>query len=359
MCTKVEALTSGNVYLRIPMIQSSHSDIIVIGASAGGITALKKLVPYLPRDLQASILVVLHLGSYSTSTVDAILSEAGPLPASFAKNGEFISYGRMYVAPPDFHLLIDKDVMVLSKGPRENLWRPSIDTLFRSAAVSYGVRVVGMILSGYLDDGVAGLSAIQRCGGMIMVQDPAEALFPDLPNNVLAHMRVNFCLPVEDLARQLIQQVKTTVGPEFPPPEDLIEENVTVDAYMSHLPPRQVKGEVAGLSCPECGGTLWEQAQGSLTRYQCHVGHGFTEQSLLAGKSNSLDRALWTAFRLMEERVALLQKCIARAEYTGRRHTLSLYQKELKPLLPQLQQFRDLLSQKSSLPVEPSMPASE
>ncbi len=339
------------------MIQSSHPDIIVIGASAGGITALKKLVSYLPQDLQAAIFIVLHLGSYSTSTVDTILSDAGPVPATFAKNGEFMAYGRMYVAPPDVHLLIDKNVMVLSKGPRENLWRPSIDTLFRSAAVSYGVRVVGIVLTGYLDDGVAGLLAIQRCGGMSMVQDPAEALFPDLPNNVLAHMHVDFCLPVEDLARQLIQQVKTRVGPEFPPPEDLIEENVTVDAYTSHLPPRQVKGEVAGLSCPECGGTLWEQSQGSLTRYQCHVGHGFTEQSLLAGKSNTLDQALWTAFRLMEERVALLQKCIARAEHTGRRHTLSLYQKELEPLLPQLQQFRELLSQKSSLPFEPPTPA--
>ncbi|GJL68609.1 MAG: protein-glutamate methylesterase [Nitrospirales bacterium] len=338
------------------MIQSSHPDIIVIGASAGGITTLKKFVSYLPQDLQASILVVLHLGSYSNSTVDAILSKAGPVSATFAKNGDIISYGRMYVAPPDFHLLIDKDVMVLSKGPRENLWRPSIDTLFRSAAVSYGVRVVGIILSGYLDDGVAGLLAIQRCGGMIMVQDPAEALFPDLPNNALDHMHVDFCLPVEDLARQLIQQVKTRVGPEFPPPEDLVEENVTVDAYMSHLPPRQVNGKVAGLSCPECGGTLWEQAQGSLTRYHCHVGHGFTEQSLLAGKSDSLDQALWTAFRLMEERVALLQKCMARAEYTGRRYTLSMYQKELESLLPQLQRFRDLLSQKSSLRFEPSTP---
>ncbi|WNM56669.1 chemotaxis protein CheB [Candidatus Nitrospira allomarina] len=338
-------------------MQTSHPDIIVVGASAGGVTTLKKLVSYLPQDLQASIFVVLHLGSYSPSTLASILSDAGSVPATLAKHGEFISYGRMYIAPPDFHLLIDKDVLVLSKGPRENLWRPSIDTLFRSAAVSYGVRVVGVILTGYLDDGVAGLLAIQRCGGMIMVQDPAEAMFPDLPNNVLAHMHVDFCLPVEDLARQLIQQVKTRLGREFPPPEDLLEENVSVDDYKSHLPPRQVKGEVAGLSCPECGGTLWEQTQGSLTRYQCHVGHGFSEQSLLAGKSHTLDQALWTAFRLMEERVALLRKCIARAQHTGLRHTLSLYQKELEPLLPQLQQFRELLSQKSSFPFEPSSPA--
>lgn len=142
----------------------AHSDMIVIGASAGGITALKKLVSCLPQELQASMFVVLHLGTYSSSTVDTILMEAGHVPATFAKNGESIAYGRMYIAPPDFHLLIDKDVTVLSKGPRENLWRPSIDTLFRSAAVSYGVRVVGIILTGYLDDGVAGLLAIQRCG---------------------------------------------------------------------------------------------------------------------------------------------------------------------------------------------------
>ncbi|GJL58276.1 MAG: protein-glutamate methylesterase [Nitrospirales bacterium] len=349
----------GNASQRIPMIQSSHPDIIVIGASAGGITALKKLVSSLPQELQASIFVVLHLGSYSASTLDSILSAAGSVPATFAKNGEFISHGRMYIAPPDFHLLIDKDVMVLSKGPNENLWRPSIDTLFRSAAVSYGVRVVGIILSGYLDDGVAGLLAIQRCRGMIMVQDLAEALFPDLPNNVLGHMHVDFCLPVADLASQLIHQVKSRLGREFPPPEDLIEENESVDAYMSHLPSRRRKGQVAGLSCPECGGTLWQQTQGSLTRYHCHVGHGFTEQSLLAGKSNTLDQALWTAFRLMEERVALLQKCIARAEHTGLRHTLSVYQQELKSLLPQLQQFREMLNQKSSLPFELSWPVNK
>lgn len=159
------------------------------------------------------------------------------------------------MAPPDFHLLIDKDVMVLSKGPRENLWQPSIETVFCSAAVSYGMRVVGIILSGYLDDGVAGLSAIQRCGEVIMVQNPAEALFSDPPENVLAHMRVDCCLPVEELAPQLIHQVKTRVGPEFYPPEDLIEENVSIDAYMSYLTLEQVQG-VAGLSCPECGGTL-------------------------------------------------------------------------------------------------------
>ncbi len=187
----------------------AHSDMIVIGASAGGITALKKLVSCLPQELQASMFVVLHLGTYSSSTVDTILTEAGHVPATFAKNGESIAYGRMYIAPPDFHLLIDKDVIVLSKGPRENLWRPSIDTLFRSAAVSYGVRVVGIILTGYLDDGVAGLLAIQRCGGITMVQDPSEALYPDLPNNVLAHMHVDYCLPVEDLARQLLQQVRS------------------------------------------------------------------------------------------------------------------------------------------------------
>lgn len=338
------------------MIQSSHPDIIVIGASAGGINALKKLVSSLPLDMQASIFIVLHLGSYSNSILDTILSDAGPVPAKFAKNGDFIVHGKMSIAPPDFHLLIDKDVMVLSKGPRENLWRPSIDTLFRSAAVSYGVRVVGVILTGYLDDGVAGLLAIQRCGGKIMVQDPAEAQFPDLPNNVLAHMHVDYCLPVEGLARQLIQQIKTPVGPAFPPPDDLIEENVSIDAYMSHLPPRQIKGEVAGLSCPECGGTLWEQTQGSVTRFQCHVGHGFSEQSLLSGKSNTLDQALWTAFRLMEERVALLRKFIARAELTGLRHVRGLYQKDLEPLLPQLQQFREMLSQQSSHPFKVSSP---
>jgi two-component system chemotaxis response regulator CheB len=183
---------------------------------------------------------------------------------------------------------------------------------------------------------------------MIMVQDPSEALFPDLPNNVLAHMHVDYCLRVEDLARQLVQQVKTRVGQEFPPPDDLIEEDISVDAYTSQVPTRQVRGEAAGLSCPECGGTLWEHTQGSLTRYQCHIGHGFTEQSLLAGKSNTLDQALWTAFRLMEERGALLRKLIARGEQTGLRHTLSLYQKELEALRPQLQQFREMLGQKSS-----------
>ena len=149
-----------------------------------------------------------------------------------------------------------------------------------------------------------------------MVQDPSEALFPDLPDNVLTHMHVDYCLTVEDLARQLIQQVKTRVGQEFPPPDDLIEEDISVDAYTSKVPTRQVRGEAAGLSCPECAGTLWEHRQGSLTRYRCHIGHGFTEQSLLAGKSNTLDQPLWTASRLMEERGALLRKLIASGEQT-------------------------------------------
>ncbi|MBA3965658.1 MAG: chemotaxis protein CheB, partial [Nitrospirales bacterium] len=296
---------------------------------------------------------------YSSSTLDTILSKLSPLPVTFAKNGESLALGRMYLAPPDFHLLIDHNVLVLSKGPRENLWRPLIDTLFRSAAVSFGTRVVGIILTGYLDDGVAGLLAIQRCGGITMVQDPADALYPHLPNNALAHMQVDYCLPVEGLARQLIQHVKTPIGQEFPPPKDLIEESLSVDAYTSDVPNRQITREAVGLSCPECEGTLWEHTEGSLTRYRCHFGHGYTEHSLLAGKSNTLDQALWTAFRLMEERVALLRKFIARGEQSGLRHMMNVYQKELAALLPQLHQFREMLSQKSFLPLEHSSPGQQ
>lgn len=125
-----------------------------------------------------------------------------------------------------------------------------------------------------------------------MVQDPSEALFPDLPNNVLTHMHIDYCLTVEDHARQLIQQVETRVGQEFPPPDDLIGEDIFVDASTSQVPTRQVRGEAAGLSWPECAGTLWEHTQGSFTRYRRHIGHGVIEQSLLAGKSNTLDQAL-------------------------------------------------------------------
>jgi two-component system chemotaxis response regulator CheB len=195
-------------------------DIIVIGASVGGIQALSSLVSQLPADLASAVFVVLHLASDVPSVLDEILDRKGPLKAVKAIDGEAIHHGCIYVAPPDHHLLVKRDHVRVVRGPKENRWRPAVDPLFRSAAVAYGPRVVGVVLSGYLDDGTAGMLAVKRCGGVTMVQSPDEAISANMPQSVLDHMEVDYCIPIADMSR-ILQQLTRQFAPEAPPVGDI------------------------------------------------------------------------------------------------------------------------------------------
>lgn len=284
-------------------------DTFVIGASAGGVEALIQLVSRLPASLPAAILVVVHIPPNAHSLLPQILSRKGSLPAAHAEDGEPIRAGRIYVAPPDRHLLINGGAIHLSTGPRENSARPAIDPLFRSAARSRGSRVVGLVLSGNLGDGSLGLQAIKSAGGLALVQDPEEALFPGMPLSAIQQVSVDAILPLDGLARK-ITALADSRAEEGEPAMALNSEDPEkfVRADIESFEGGENKNGRSMLTCPECGGVIWELHQGDMVTFRCHVGHAYSVESFLFEQGSRLEAALWTAVRALEERAALLER---------------------------------------------------
>jgi len=294
-------------------------DIIVIGASSGGIEALTEVVARLPEDLPAAVFVVVHVAPRSVSVLPDILNRAGPLTAVHAKDNEKIKSGRIYVAPPDFHMLIADGAVRLVRGPIENNTRPAIDPTCRTAARSYGPRVVGVILSGALDDGAAGLHAIKERGGVAVVQDPADALFPDMPQNALDAAAVDHILPkariaalLDRLAREPVEAARIAV------PEELQKET-EIEAMDMKIPDDDKPGKPSVYGCPDCGGVLWEIQDDELLRFRCRVGHAYSSEGLLAAQTEGLDSALWTAYRALQENASLARRLAERAKNSGQK----------------------------------------
>lgn len=293
-------------------------DVIVIGASAGGVEALRTLVSRLPLDLPATVLVVLHVPSYGASALPAILSRSGPLAARHAVSGEPLLESTILVAPPDSHLLVVDSHVTLSRGPRENGHRPAVDVLFRSAARALANRVVGVVLSGALDDGTAGLAAIAARGGATVVQDPSDALYPSMPSNALEHTDVDHAVPVEDMADLLVRLCKEEVTTETEPASPLLNievELALMDDEAMNQPERP--GLPSGFSCPDCNGVLWEIRDEALVRFRCRVGHAWSPESLFGEQSEQLEAALWMALRGLEEKAALARTLGQRAAERG------------------------------------------
>ena len=288
----------------------SQRDIVVIGASAGGIQALTTLVAGLPQDFPASLLVVVHVPPYTISRLPEILNRAGPLPAAHAQQGEMIAPGRIYVAPPDRHLLVRTGWIELSRGPRENHARPAIDPLFRTAARVYGPRAIGIVLSGALYDGSMGLLAIKTRGGMAIVQDPREAIVDSMPRRAIERVAAEHILPVTDIAAALTDLVRQPVIAQGANNlvhtidaeqrlEAVIAEDFTEQASDGRLE------ETTIFTCPDCGGVLWQGEEGPVLRFRCHVGHAFAPEVLLSQKSEELETALWSSLRLLKEKATL------------------------------------------------------
>jgi two-component system chemotaxis response regulator CheB len=295
----------------------SGRDIIVIGASAGGVEALGSLVADLPEDLPAAVFIVLHIGPNSATALPSILSRRTKLPVDHPRDGEPVEPNRVYVAMPDHHLLVGDGLVRVATGPKENGHRPSIDTLFRSAALNYGPRVTGVILSGTLDDGTAGLRAIHERGGAAIVQDPDEALFPGMPQSALAGDDPDFILPVAEIAgvlTNLAREERSPEGGSGTMSDELDAELRWANPDLSTSPPQDPPlGLPSGFTCPECHGGLWEIDDEGYPRYRCRVGHGFSAESLLDTQRVDVEAALWTAFRALEERAALFRRLAARA----------------------------------------------
>lgn len=298
------------------MSASRTPSVVVIGASAGGVEAISRLVSRLPRDLAAPVLVVLHVGATSQSSLPQILTRAGPLRAVHAADGEALHRGRVYVAPPDRHLLVEDGHVRVVRGPRENLVRPAIDPLFRSAAVSYGSGVVAVVLSGTRDDGSVGANAVSRRGGVVIVQDPAEAGFPEMPLNAIARDHPDFVLPIDRIARTVTELVRPALSEEVKMSDDTGDE-MSLEARYSALEidaveRDQAPGDLTPFSCPECGGALWEIRDGELPRYRCRVGHAYATEAVFEDQAYSVDRALWIALRALLERASMSERIATR-----------------------------------------------
>lgn len=289
-------------------------DVVVIGASAGGVEAISRIVAELPRDLRASVFIVLHI-SRGRSLLPEILTRAGRLPAAHPTDGEPLQYGRIYVAPPDHHLVLDSGTVRVVHTASENGLRPAVDPLFRSAARAYGSRVIGVILTGSLDDGTAGMVAIKEAGGVNVAQDPDEAFAPGMPRSAIATGVVDHIVPLRDiplLLGALIEEdavvpSRRANGPHLRQMEpDLARPKLAV---VNHDRP----GQPSVFTCPECHGTLWEADEDGVLRFRCRVGHVYSSESMLAAQTDEVDRALWTALRTLEERAALAHRLAERA----------------------------------------------
>jgi two-component system chemotaxis response regulator CheB len=289
-----------------------HHNIIVIGASAGGVETLCELTKNLPKGFAASIFVVMHIGSQSS--LPEILSRCGKLPAIAAQDGKPYQNGCIYVAPPQSHLALKEGTTILSRGPRENGHRPAIDVLFRSAARLHDSKVIGVILSGGRDDGTAGLYAIKKRGGIAIVQDPSEAIAPDMPRSALQTVDVDFCLPLAQLIEVLIWLVHGDAGRVNESKNGEIDMN---DEANGTHPTSEPPGEQVPLACPECNGPIYEVKEGELSRFQCFVGHAFSPESLSEQHTEAFERALWTTIRTLKERTVLHKRLIERSRNHG------------------------------------------
>jgi len=317
-------------------------DIIVVGASAGGVEALSGLVGKLPRDLPAAILIVLHVAPDHKSILPRILTGAGPLPAAHAKNGDAIERGRIYVAPPDRHMVVDDGVVRLTRSAPEGGHRPAVDTLFRTAARFHGTRVVGVVLSGALDDGTAGLVAVKQRGGVTVVQDPEEALCADMPRNALENVQVDHCLPTAQIASLLGRLAHENVELHSAVPTLLQQE--TDIALERRKPGESPPGEPSEFSCPACGGVLNEVHDGHILRFRCRVGHAYGLASLGAQQQDQIEAALWAAKRSLEDQAALSDRLAKRARERGHTRTAAQFEERGSAAREHASKLRDVLS---------------
>lgn len=290
----------------------ANKDIVVIGASAGGMGALEKLVSGLPADLPAAVFVVWHLSPGVRSVLPTVLTKAGPLVAEHPKDGDPIRPGRIYVAPNDHHLLLERGYMRVTKGPKENRFRPAVDPLFRSAAYLYSTRVIGVVLSGALDDGTAGLWAIKLRGGTAVVQDPADAMHRSMPLNALDNVDVDHKVPVAEMGTLLGRLTREEAAPEVLLPaleRERMEAEIKIAREVdSRLENILQYGQLSPFTCPECHGVLTMFREGHILRFRCHTGHAMSSATLLESNTEQVEQRLLDALRALDETVMLLNQ---------------------------------------------------
>jgi two-component system chemotaxis response regulator CheB len=318
-------------------------DIVVIGASAGGVGSLQRVVEHLPADFPAAVLVVLHLPEGIRSMLPQILTRAGNLLAAHAIDREPIVPGRIVIAPAGFHLTVQDGHVRIARGAREHGHRLAIDPLFRSAAIAYRDRAIGIVLSGLLDDGTVGLREIKRAGGLAIVQDPRDTEWPSMPQSALNHVSVDYCVPAGQIGTLLDQLVAagTRNAPMSNEDDKLAREEL--DELTRHRDEHDHPGEPSPYSCPECGGVLWELKDGELMRFRCRVGHAYTSETLTTEQAQVVEHALWSALRALEEQAAVRRRMADRARRQRMSASADRYEERARELEQQAQQVRNLV----------------
>jgi two-component system chemotaxis response regulator CheB len=317
--------------------------IVVVGASAGGIRALEELVGQLTKEMDAAFFVVLHLsrkgiGKYLFQR----LQEATKLECRVAQNGEPIKRGVIYIAPPDEHLLVSREQVIVGRGAPENRWRPSINNLFRSAAATFNSRVIGIILTGMLDDGTSGMSMIKRSGGTTIVQDPNEADYPDMPLSVLDNVAVDHNESLSMMGTLLTEIIANTNPQEVEVPYD-VKVETAIDQRISTRIENVAQFEKTEINCPDCGGGLYLTQKDHPVHYRCHVGHSYTDRELLIRLSEVMESTFWTSLRMMEERRTLLLKLAKKDEERGYKTTAIRHYEKAKEMEVHIENLKHIL----------------
>ena len=324
----------------------SARNVVVIGASAGGLEGLMRIVRDLAPGLPSAFFVAMHVSPNAHSRLPEILGRIARYPTrAVASGGQEIVEGRIYVATPDRHVVIEDGRVFASSGPRENHHRPSIDALFRSAAIAYGPRTVGVILSGTLDDGTAGLRWIKRAGGIALVQDPEEALFRGMPASAIANVNVDRVLRAEEIAAGILDAVTRGGG-------EPVSENGSVDDQGA---PRSEEGQhpASDFVCPDCGGTLFALGENEVMRFRCRVGHAYSPEGLHAEQNRNLEESLWTAVRSLEEHADLSRRLAAWARNASLSIAEANFTNRADDALRKAAVVRRALGEQSDVPEEP------
>ena len=332
--------------------------VVVVGASAGGLSALSEFVGQFEPEIDAAIFIVMHLSQ--TSISDFLMQKLQPLtklPCEIATEGASIKKSHVYIASADLHLLVKKGTIILGRGPQENRWRPSIDVLFRSAAAAYSTRVIGVILTGLLDDGTTGMLAIKRSGGTCIVQDPNEAEYADMPLSVLNNMEVDYCIGLASMG-EVIFSITQTTPEEKPAPKDVIVESEIAERVVVDYDNVKVLGEKSIYACPDCGGGLWSinkggDGQGKADRYRCHIGHSYSEGDLVIKQGEIFESTLWTALRIMEERRNLLKKMEDDNANRGFQTAAKTYHQKVDDIQVHVDKLKEVLYESQKLNLVP------
>lgn len=332
----------------------AHRNIVVIGCSVGGVEALQKLVAGLPETFPASIFVVLHLSPQSTSVLPQILARVGNLPAVHPRDNDPIRVGHIYIAPPDNHLILEDGRVRVTHGPKENRHRPAVDPLFRSAARWHGQRVIGVVLTGSLDDGTAGLLAIKKRGGIAIVQDPAEAMAPGMPQSALDVVSVDHVATLEEIPELLKKLIGVEVMENGKGKSSRMAKETEIAELdnMNAIEDENRPGTPSQFACPECGGVLWELDGEEMLRFRCRVGHAYTADSLSAEQAEAVESALWAAMRALEEGASLAHR-MAKSAAKGKHPRLeSRFRERAHTKMEHAEVLRKLIVEGQGEPVE-------